>query len=766
MIPLPLTGLEAELTKNLVRAIIIPAIGNWLETDVNRRNFNVTFSFEDLALDNAEMILKNALGALLLGVNSSEKRITLRLDRISEGIETLRAAFHHKIDDVLWKLEWQGKLLTDILSGVLEPFKTQAGALYRRAERSYRRGLYEEALQDLLAASRIDYESVFVFATLANIFYFDRHDLQSALKYFREAADNALNVHHDLEAAAKCKIGAARILSDMGNVTEAVTECRAAVAFAPAFSQVHYDLAKYSAMLGEGKAAAESLALAVLGDPHFYRLASDERALKDLPEIREIFEQEGIRLSRQGGEWKQAYVLSDEVQDELTDLLKMFAVSRTVPQKAEAIIKASVAYDHLWKTSWYIASTLVASRRGSVLSVAFSPDGMLLASGGMDDQVLLWDLNERVVKTKLVGRGHHIAPVVFSPNGRLVAGVCYLGYEQRDILIWNVETGELAKVLRSHAGIDGIAFSPDGKVLATSGRNHNGWAAQVKLWDAATWNLKQVLDCEATQSIGPLAYSFEGGILACLLGSRIRLWDVRTDPAKRVSDVSSKYGLESLQFSKDGKLLATRRRVYRHELLRETIGNCDKYEDTEYVEIALWDTRTWQVRHTTTLATQDADPFTREAEVTVHPSGEFVATGATNHTSNRTDGPLISGRVHLINARTGILERTLQAIAPRQTSAAVATVAFSPDGSILVSGGADWTVRILNQGLVAKEEYEKLEAERAEAEAVAQQAKEREDYRDYARVMGVCEIDRCERRLSVFDKLFRRTRCSRHRYSN
>ncbi len=127
--------------------------------------------------------------------------------------------------------------------------------------------------------------------------------------------------------------------------------------------------------------------------------------------------------------------------------------------------------------------------RGDILSIAHSPDGTILASAGMDRDVILWD----IARSRELARYVHAAPVhglAFSPDGRTLAAAS----EDRSVKLWDVSKAPERDMLE---GTDGpshfcrgcLAFLPDSKTLLAGG-------SSVKLWDASTGREKTTLQKE------------------------------------------------------------------------------------------------------------------------------------------------------------------------------------------------------------------------------------------------------------------------------
>lgn len=202
----------------------------------------------------------------------------------------------------------------------------------------------------------------------------------------------------------------------------------------------------------------------------------------------------------------------------------------------------------LWEVATGKELASLSGHEWNINCVAISPDGKTLASAAEDDTVRLWDIATRKEKLSLHVEEELFASVAFSPDGKTLATATNDG----DIALRDAATGREYAHLKAtrRYGIYSIAFSPDGKTLAVGQIN-----LAVVLWDVATRTEKAILKGHEDK-VRSVAFSPDGKTLASVSwDADVKLWDV--DSGKELRTLDGKVGsLFSVAFSPDGNQVA------------------------------------------------------------------------------------------------------------------------------------------------------------------------------------------------------------------
>jgi WD40 repeat protein/serine/threonine protein kinase len=184
----------------------------------------------------------------------------------------------------------------------------------------------------------------------------------------------------------------------------------------------------------------------------------------------------------------------------------------------------------------------------AIRSVAISPLGRLLATGGDGNQVKVWDETHKLLPT-LEGHKKPVQSLAFSPDGS------HLATASRDgtVRLWVPREGrEVARFSCDREEALGVAFAPDGKSLAAG-----SGAGKIRVWDLETWKLVQTLSDPTINKVTSIAFSPDNKTLAAAgHGRTVRVWDWRSGMTWPLLQGHS-HTVLAVAFSPDGKTLAS-----------------------------------------------------------------------------------------------------------------------------------------------------------------------------------------------------------------
>ncbi|MEM7759907.1 MAG: NB-ARC domain-containing protein [Cyanobacteria bacterium P01_A01_bin.40] len=288
-----------------------------------------------------------------------------------------------------------------------------------------------------------------------------------------------------------------------------------------------------------------------------------------------------------------------------------------------------------------LAKSVFSETLESVLAVALSPDGQLLATGDIDGQIRLWQMLKGKLLLTFKGHDNWVRSVAFSPDSHTLASASY----DKTVKLWDCRNGKSIGTYIGHShGVASVTFSANGQILASG-----SYDKTVKFWAVSECNCIRTCD-EHSDWVNSVAFSADGQILASGSADQtIKLWDVSSGNCIRTY-IGHNHGVSSVAFSPKDQLLAS--------------GSAD-------CKVKFWSLRDNSCIRTCAGHSEWINSIAFSAD------GRTLASGSADRT------------VKLWKVESGVCIKTCIG-----HNNAVWSVEFHPQNKILVSGSFDQTVKL------------------------------------------------------------------------
>ena len=346
-----------------------------------------------------------------------------------------------------------------------------------------------------------------------------------------------------------------------------------------------------------------------------------------------------------------------------------------------------------------------------VLSVAFSPDGKWVVSGSMDGTARVWDAASGQEISRMTHDDLGVNTVAFNSNGRWVAS----GGGDSTVRIWDAASGqEISRMTHDDLGVNTVAFSPNGRWVASGGND-----STARVWELSSG--QEVSQIKHDGYVSSVAFSpdskwvVSGGgnqtsDLNKLVLSTARVWEA-TSGQEVARMTHGGYAVSSVAFSPDGKWIVSggcdvvsnkgeceegTARVWETasgqevaRMIQDSEVTCVAFSpDGKLVVLGDWRgvASIWEAENPQDVARKTYDY--QVMSVAFSPNGRWVASGACEFV-DEGDG-CTHGKTLVWDIISG------EEVARLMHNGQVTSIAFSPDGERIVSGGDDITARVLN----------------------------------------------------------------------
>jgi len=294
------------------------------------------------------------------------------------------------------------------------------------------------------------------------------------------------------------------------------------------------------------------------------------------------------------------------------------------------------------------AVRLIEAHKGECHTISYNLNGSILASGGDDNTVKLWESRACSLKSTLMGSFQSVMDVAFSPNDEFVLGAS----NDNSVRLWSVQYGRMRHTLTGHTGkVLSATFSSDSQKVISGSHDRS-----IRIYDLVKGYCIRTIICFS--SCNSLTTTVDDNLICSgHLDSQLRFWDSKTGECGRELTGLHTAQITSVSISPDGRSVLTNSR-----------------DNT----LKLVDIRTFDVLHT--FSNEEYRSGTNWNSSCFSPNGSYISAGGAD------------GKVFIWEILNGKLVKLLKPSSSQNN--VIEAVAWSPSGSQLSSCDKSGTITV------------------------------------------------------------------------